>query len=193
MAAAPPHTHGACHAPTRAHHPVAGFRTGSSGLWQTWDVTGGARTLAAMLLAALSLALAAPARAMIACSIHSAAGPNFGRYHLLSSAPNDSAGLLEFRCDGVEPGDAIRIELDRGNSNSFQRFMRQNRSRIRYNLYLDAARTRIWGDGTRGTGVYQMRPPDGIAVSLPIYGRIPPRQNVQPGPYTDHVVLTILY
>lgn len=139
------------------------------------------------------LSASAPARAMN-CSITNAVGPAFGGYDTLSAAPLDSTGYVSFRCEQVGPFDTIVIELNRGRGNSFSpRQMMWRGERLAYNLYLDAARTLIWGDGSRGTSRYQARPLEGRTESIPIHARIPPRQPVRPGPYSDHVVLTIQY
>ncbi len=63
---------------------------------------------------------------------------------------------------------------------------------LNYNLYLDAARTTIWGDGTGGTQVYSnANPPNNTNVTVTIYGRIPASQDVSAGSYTNTVTATI--
>ena len=53
------------------------------------------------------------------------------------------------------------------------RRMHRRGRHLEYNLYLDAARTQVWGDGSRGTLRYQTRPVAGRIESVPIYGRFP--------------------
>ena len=61
-----------------------------------------------------------------------------------------------------------------------------------YNLYMDASRTTIWGDGTSGTSAYSRNnPPNGTNVSLPVYGRVGAAQDVSAGTYSDTVLATI--
>lgn len=141
------------------------------------------------------LCASAPASAQhMRCSITSAVGPSFGPYDSLHASARDSAGYISFQCEGVGPSDMIVIELSHGRGHSyFPRRMTRRNEGLEYNLYLDAARTQVWGDGTRGTARYQIRPPEGRVVSVPIYGRIPPRQIVSPGAYSDHVLLTVQY
>ena len=63
---------------------------------------------------------------------------------------------------------------------------------LNYNLYRDAARTAIWGDGTGGTQVYSdPRTPRNQNVTLTVYGRIPAGQDVSVGTYTNTVTATI--
>jgi spore coat protein U-like protein len=150
------------------------------------------RMLAVVFALALSLA-SAHARAM-SCTIVNTSSVRFGAYDVFDIQPLDSTGTVEFRCTQVEAGDMLSIQLSRGQSNSFlPRAMMRRGTRFEYNLYLDAARTIVWGDGTSGTSTYTVRPPDGQTVSVPIYARIPPRQNVAIGTYSDTIVLTILY
>jgi outer membrane usher protein FimD/PapC len=61
-----------------------------------------------------------------------------------------------------------------------------------YDLYRDAARTTIWGDGTGSTATYtQLSVPNNTAQNLTIYGRISAAQDVRAGTYTDSVTVTI--
>jgi spore coat protein U-like protein len=154
-----------------------------------------ASILGALACAAIAwLGCVGTASAQTRCSITNAVGPRFGPYDTLGTSPVDSAGYISFRCENVGPSDVIRIELSRGDSNSFQpRHMSRRGQQLEYNLFLDAARTLIWGDGSRGTTLYQARPIEGRTESVPVYGRIPPRQSVTPGAYSDHVVLTLNY
>jgi spore coat protein U-like protein len=64
-----------------------------------------------------------------------------------------------------------------------------------YNLYLDAARTIIWGDGTGGTQSFFIGNPQGNNqdLSVPMFGRIPASQNVKVGAYTDTVTVTLSF
>jgi spore coat protein U-like protein len=151
--------------------------------------------LATGLAACALLGASATASAQnMRCSVANAVGPSFGGYDTLSTVPTDSAGFVSFRCERVGPADVIVIELSRGSGNTFSpRRMSRRDGRLEYNLYLDAARTLIWGDGSRGTSRFQIRPVEGRTESVPIYGRIPPRQTVVPGTYSDHIVLTIHY
>jgi spore coat protein U-like protein len=62
---------------------------------------------------------------------------------------------------------------------------------LQYNLYLDAARTAIWGDGTGGTQSYTTAsPPSGTQV-VTIYGRIVAGQDVAAGGFADTVTAIV--
>lgn len=126
-----------------------------------------------------------------ACLIRST-GVSFGTYNALSPAPLDSNGSVIFRCEGQDHN--ITITLDKGGAPSFNlRRMLNGREALNYNLYLDPARTVIWGDGTGGTqGYFNRNPqPNRQDIVVPIHGRIPARQNVSAGNYTNSLTVAI--
>jgi spore coat protein U-like protein len=136
----------------------------------------------------------ANAAALMNCTILNASGVSFGAYNSLDRAAVDSTGSVSFRCTGVQATDSIQVQLGRGSASStIPRSMQYRTSRLEYNLYMDAQRSLVWGDGTGGTVFYARRPPEGVAVSVPVYGRIPARQMVIAGPYSDLVVVTVLF
>ncbi|MGD8861616.1 MAG: spore coat U domain-containing protein [Myxococcales bacterium] len=156
------------------------------------------RVLLASLAAALVAALGEPARSQKAgrarCEILSAVGPSFGNYNPLDAVPLDSAGNVSLRCENLNPSQTVVIELGRGRDNRVMpRAMRRRGVSLEYNLYLDAARTQIWGDGSRGTSTFEWRPVNGEVVSIPVYGRVPARQPATPGHYSDRIALIVQY
>lgn len=61
---------------------------------------------------------------------------------------------------------------------------------LNYNLYLDSARTTIWGNGTSGTSFITTSP--AVANNdLTVYGRTLLGQNVSAGIYSDSVTVTV--
>ncbi len=58
---------------------------------------------------------------------------------------------------------------------------------LAYNIYLDAARTVVWGDGAGGTQTLEVQNGD---RSVSFYGRISAGQDVAAGPYSDAIVVT---
>lgn len=64
-----------------------------------------------------------------------------------------------------------------------------------YNLFTDASKTAVWGDGSSGTSTVTMRnvkrdrPPKTAAI----YGSLPPGQNVPAGRYSETLTITILW
>jgi spore coat protein U-like protein len=131
------------------------------------------------------------AHAAIKCTI-TTVGVAFGFYDVFSSAPLDSAGSVSIRCVGLGTGiDPISISLSTGGSGSFQpRTLIRGSDRMSYNLYLDAGRSQIWGDGTGGSLRYASVS-NSQPVTLTIFGRIPPGQDVSAGTYSDTIVVTV--
>jgi spore coat protein U-like protein len=115
----------------------------------------------------------------------------FGTYNVFTSTADDSTGTITYRCNSAAAN--ISVSLSNGSSTTFSpRTLRQGSETLQYNLYLNAARTQIWGDGTGGTSVYtQANPPNNSNVNLTIYGRIPAQQDVSAGNYTDTVSAVI--
>ncbi len=125
------------------------------------------------------------------CSI-SATSIVFGNYDTVTPVPLDTVGNIVYRC-GSQDHD-ITISLDRGDAPSFsQRRMVKGTEPLFYNLYLDAARTVIWGDGTGGTQTYFIHNPqqNNKDISVPVYGRIPGSQDVSVGSYSNTIVVTL--
>lgn len=139
-------------------------------------------------LAALLVVLsAAAARADCTVSVGSMA---FGAYDVFSSTPLDTVATITYTCS--TPATAPTMSISRGGATSFSpRQMLNGASALNYNLYLDAARTQIWGDGSAGTSTYSCSMGSGLSVS--VYGRIFAQQNLPVGSYGDSLVVTITF
>ena len=147
--------------------------------------------LASILVAAAVLAgRASPAEA--ACTV-SASAVSFGTYDVFQTAPSDSTGTITYRCGNTDKN--IRITVSPGSSNTFApRTLRWGNEVLTYNLFSDASRTQVWGDGTGGTWSYAMfNPPNNQDIVLTVYGRVPAAQDAAVGSYTDSVVVTVEY
>jgi len=127
--------------------------------------------------------------AMADCTI-SATSVSFGAYDVFNGAPRDSTGSVIYNCNRRTP---ITIALDRGGAPSFNpRRMLKVSEPLNYNLYLNAATTIIWGDGSGGTQVHSdSNPPRNQNVTVTIFGRIPAGQDVSSGSYTNMITATI--
>lgn len=65
-------------------------------------------------------------------------------------------------------------------------------SELKYNLYVDSARRRIWGDGvSAGTQAIRGESDGRRPLIIPVYGVIPPRQSVLTGAYSDNLLVTV--
>lgn len=124
---------------------------------------------------------------------------------------NTVTGTLTLLCNGG----FTNIQLSTGNSNDFN--MREmngqaNGDKLKYNIYTDAAYTKIIGDGTNGTS----RPLTGFSggravtnglssgrdiytgianrsIDLYFFGKVDAGQYVKPDTYTDNITVTITY
>lgn len=129
------------------------------------------------------------------CSVGSVVGVAFGDYDPFSALPLDAAGSVSFTCDGFGAADTVLVALSTGGSGSYSsRTLLWGSAVLQYNLYLDAARTLVWGDGSEGSAAWgPTTPVNGQAVSIPIYGRVAARQNASPGSYADTLVVTFTF
>ena len=118
----------------------------------------------------------------------------FGAYAPGNPAPHDITGNIDVRCQGT--AGSFVATLSTGASGTFaERHMLSGPTIMRYNFYIDPGRSVVWGDGTGGSStVGGSKPGSGQTnFSLPVYGRIPPTQNVAPGSYSDDIIVTIVF
>lgn len=149
-----------------------------------------ARGVAARLLCRLALVLLWSGSAEAAHCTIATTSVSFGSYDVFASTPTDTTGTVSVTCTGNAD---VTITLSKGGSSSFNpRTLNGGTDTLKYNLYKDAARTTIWGDGTGSTATYtQLGVPNNTAQNLTIYGRIPAAQDVRAGTYTDSITVTI--
>jgi spore coat protein U-like protein len=152
-------------------------------------ITRQASCAAALAVAALAVS-PSPAAAKPVCAFYGVSSLAFGAYDPLSAAPLDSTAVLRYECP---PGQPVRVTLDTGQSGTFTwRELRGGGEVLRYNLYLDAARTIVWGDGTAGTAVGPLVKDVARGVtSAWVFGRVPPAQDVTVGAYADTITVTV--
>jgi spore coat protein U-like protein len=126
------------------------------------------------------------------CSLGGAAIA-FGTYEPTSAIALDTVGNLVYRC--TQRDHNIMITLSQGGGTSYAtRRMVKAADQLFYNLYRDAGRTVIWGNGSAGTQAYIIaNPPNNQDISVPIFGRIPPLQNAGEGIYGDTITVTLTF
>ncbi|MCU4385545.1 spore coat U domain-containing protein [Acinetobacter radioresistens] len=121
------------------------------------------------------------------CNV-SSNGVSFGNYDVFAVNHTDSAGTLTVNCSVETP--PYTLKLAPGSSGNFsQRKMFKGGDYLAYNIYSDAARTLVWGDGT-GKSVTKSGQA-GATEQHTLYGRIPAKQNVFVGNYLDTIIVTI--
>lgn len=160
------------------------------------------------LIISLCLVLIWPlaGHAAVSCNV-TATGVAFGVYNPLAGANVDASGNVNVSCTrtgllDLTPGISYSVQLNAGNSGGYSsRELGSGAATLNYNLYRNAARTLIWGDGTGGSSA------QGGNVSFPllnlssvtrdndhtIYGRIFGGQNVAAGSYTDTINVTVIF
>ena len=121
---------------------------------------------------------------------------SFGLYSPLTPTHLDVMGQVTVRCQ-AQPG-SFTITMGPGVSGdqTARTMLSAGATVLNYNLYRDAARTQIWGDGTPPTFVVSgVRPAKGRPTfySYPIYGRIFANQVPDPGVYSDTPLVTVLF
>lgn len=131
--------------------------------------------------------LGVPVTAHGACSV-STQPVNFGTYDTFDAAPTDSTGAVDVSCDAST---AYTIALSPGGNSSFApRRMSSGPHMLDYNLYLDASRVTIWGDGSAGTAAVSNT---ATTATHSVYGQIPARQNAYVGSYADTITVTVSF
>jgi spore coat protein U-like protein len=139
-----------------------------------------ARARAAVL--AFGLLAAVPAGA--GCSM-GVVNVVFGAYNTLSASSLDGAGSVSVTCDATT---SFQIALSKGQGSFAARQLQSGADVLYYNLYTDALRSLIWGDGTVGTTLVSG---SGTAATYTVYGRIPGGQNLPAGSYGDSITVTL--
>jgi spore coat protein U-like protein len=131
-------------------------------------------------------------------------GMAFGVYDVTLSTPDDSTGSVTVTCNytgGGASSISYTIAFSPGNSGNYsQRRMRAGTLQLGYNLYRDAGRTVILGNGTGGssifTGGFTVGPGVGNGTRTAthtVYGRVPALQPADPGNYSDPIVVTLTF
>lgn len=134
------------------------------------------------------------------CTISATSGLPFGAYAPLSGSDKDSTGVVSVTCSALVAGLNVSyaVSLNAGNNGTLAvRKMINGSVLMNYNIYTDAARTTIWGDGTGGTSVIN----DSYTIVLlsvtrnyTMYGRIPGSQTTMiTGSYSDTITATVTY
>ena len=123
------------------------------------------------------------------CSV-ATSGMHFGTSRPNSAVPVDSIAKVQLSCDA---GLAYVLESSTAQLNADgSRELRSGTAATdaAYFLHIDAARTRVWGDGTGNTYVIR-GVSTGAPEDIPIYGRVPALQPLGAGTYKDKVLVRV--
>lgn len=119
----------------------------------------------------------------------------FGNYNVFATAETDTTASIAIKCYVLGKSKGT-ISLGTGSSGSYiSRTMQSGTSILNYNLYNDVNHNTVLGDGSNNTTTIQVtgRGFGWGSGTLTIYGKIPARQNVSPGSYSDTVNVTMTY
>lgn len=122
------------------------------------------------------------------CSV-SASALNFGSYDPLAVLPDDATSTVNVTCNLLTP---YTLKLNGGsvaNSISAREMNDGGSNDLGYQLYSDALRSTLWGDGTTGSTVTGVG--TGLQVGHTVYGRIANGQNVPNGSYADTITVSL--
>ena len=141
---------------------------------------------------AVAAATTAPTQRGNHCIV-SVIGVAFANYNPHSPTPNDSQGSVTVRCRGGQAR-FFAVQIDAGTSGRIsRRAMQGPGGTVQYNLYLDATRQKIWGDGSDGSRTLRRTNIQNRTITEPIFGRVPPGQAVATGTYQDTLVVTVVF
>jgi spore coat protein U-like protein len=138
------------------------------------------------LVLAHIVALAIPCIAAAECSLN-VVDVSFGSYDTFALAHTDITGTVSVSCDTET---SLQVSLSAGLGTFATRHMTNGPSNLLYNLYMDASRVSIWGDGSPGTSLLSL---SGTGGSYTVYGRILAHQNVSVGVYGDTVTVSVIF
>ena len=145
----------------------------------------------------LALAAATPACAqLIGCRFQSPPNIAFGTYVDGQLSTLHTTVTLEVRCHGRNAPLAVSITAGPGSNSGDMQDRRMLHKReagelMRYQLFVDSARTRVWGDGTRGTEAIVVSTPDKKKIAT-VYAEMPANQGGVEGDYEDRIQITVL-
>lgn len=118
---------------------------------------------------------------------------NFGMYYPMQKNRLDITGTIEIDCRGRRG--TYEITASTGQSGDYQyRYMLNGQKRLRYNLFTNASRSLIWGDGTSNTTIFSGYHDGGRTREvLDIHGYIHAEQDADPGVYNDFITVTATF
>ena len=148
------------------------------------------RRILGVLMMAVLWTIVSAARADAACTV-TTTGVDFGSYSVFAPAPTDTTGTLTLHCTGLNI--IVNATLSTGSSGTYAtRTLRRGAETLSYNLFAEATRTSIIGDGNGGTTDYTWFFLIGNQTRTEtIYGRIFAAQDVSVGNYADTVLVTV--
>lgn len=150
--------------------------------------------------AALLTVLCPLAHAAVTSCTVTATGVAFGNYTPLAPTALTGTGTITATCTVTTHTNTITIDLSTGLSNVYAtRTLVSGTNTLNYNLFLDAAYSQIWGNGTGGSVIDTVtltRHGGGtqqITATATVYGAVAALQDPVPGSYADTITVTVNY
>ena len=117
---------------------------------------------------------------------------DFGSYHPIARRDHDMTGSVTVLC---RTSRLVSIALSPGSSGRLNPRKMGPSGSMLYNLYTDANRRIVWGDGiAEGSQTINGHVQGGIPKTFLVYGRITGGQNVPTGqPYNDRLTVSVTW
>jgi spore coat protein U-like protein len=122
----------------------------------------------------------------VTCTV-TAVSVAFADYDVFATSATDTTGTVNVSCGSST---TYAIALSAGLGTFASRVMTNGSNQLDYNLFTDSQRLTVWGDGTSGSVTVSATAAGGTYT---VYGRIPARQNVPAGSYSDTITVTVTY
>ena len=169
---------------------ITGSRARGAGLSLIFSAAAFAASPA--LAATTSSTLSVDATVTANCTVSTTA-LSFGSVNPIGGSNVDGAGGITVTCTNGTAWTAA-AGIGSGSGASFaSRRMTAGSDLLNYNLYTNAGRTTVWGDGSGSTATVGSTG-TGAAQNVTIYGRVGSGQtSVPPGSYSDTVSVTVTY
>jgi spore coat protein U-like protein len=160
-------------------------------------IAAGAMTILASSVGAATLSSSFTVTATVqkTCAISSSSNMTFPTY-TPAGGPQVVTGGVSVKCTNGTP---FTVALSAGSttgSTVAQRLLANGTNTLQYNLFVDTAWTKTFGDGTTGTLGAGTGTGVANAVTVPVYGQILDsafNQAAAPGTYTDTINVTVTY
>jgi len=152
---------------------------------------------AALVCGTLAMLFSAGAHALVSSCTVSASGVAFGIYDPTVAIATFSSATIGVNCvvSGATGHNPVTIAFDTGSSGTFtSRTMLNGTDVLNYNLYIDAAYTLVWGDGSGLSLTHtQFVTPGKPSFSATVYGMIPALQTPGSGTFSDTITVTVSF
>ena len=151
-----------------------------------------AASLAVFVTVAAACAVFGQVKPAPGCQFMSVPAANFGNYDPADPSDTVTSDTFTVKCGGGID-ETISASTGANSSDYNNRLMRggDGNDTLRYQLYIDSARTIVWGDGTGNTSPI-IAVENGAFNDHTIYASMPAGQNGGIGTYSDTITITIL-